>query len=291
LPVQTKSSESQVQPVKTDTDKSEQTAEKQTDDNTDGLKTFSQTSNESVKETLDIRNNTSGDSAARKLNVTDVQISADEPKDTGNSSTDGNTNTTSEQMLNFNTLQNTAAEQSLNTTSGTKSAELTSQNHQSEPSTDVGKQILESIHSSMTRQGADQQITVRLNPPELGNVVIKFQEQDNQVTGLLEVSKSQTRFEIEQALPQIAKSLSDAGIQVRRLEVVLSSQDDLGREASREHLMQNGNSQNQNANDSDSWQNGPDRGEINEFLLNDIYQYKSGLQDAFATSGSINMLM
>ena len=56
--------------------------------------------------------------------------------------------------------------------------------------------------------------------------------------------------------------------------------------------MQNGNSQNKNANDSDSWQSGPDRGEINEFLGNNInYQYKSQFQNAFISGGSINMLM
>lgn len=290
--VQTESNQPQIQQTDTDGNKSGQSTEKQRDENTDNLKTFSQISGNSNKETINVGNDTSGDPDTKKLNITDVQISADEPKDIGNSSTDGNSNTATEQILNSSTTQNTATEQSLNSTYSTKNAEPILQNQQTESYTDVGKQILESIHSSVSRQGTDQEITVRLNPPELGNVIIKFQEQDNQVTGLLEVSKSQTRFEIEQALPQIVRDLADSGIQVKRLEVVLSNQQNLGQETLREQLMQNGGSQNQNSNDSPSWQNGPDRGQINDFLVNDVnYRYKSGTQDTFAGSGSINMLM
>ncbi|MHC4646019.1 MAG: flagellar hook-length control protein FliK [Planctomycetota bacterium] len=77
--------------------------------------------------------------------------------------------------------------------------------------TDVGRQVLESIQNSL--RNGDQQITIRLNPPELGRVLIRFQEQQDQITGLLEVSKTQTRHQIEQALPQIIRSLQDAGVQ------------------------------------------------------------------------------
>jgi flagellar hook-length control protein FliK len=291
--VQIKSPEPQIQEASNiDTEKSGQPNEKQTDDKTVDLKTIPQIPGNSEKENPDVRNDTSGDSAVRKLNFINTHIPDNDTKDTGNSTSDGNANTASEQMLHSSSLQNTTIEQSSNIANSTKTAEPTSQNQLTDVSADVGKQILESIHSSMSRQGEDQQITVRLNPPELGSVVIKFQEQDNQVTGILEVSKSQTRFEIEQALPQIVRDLVDSGIQVRRLEVVLSSQEDFGRETLREQFMQNGNSQNENANDSGSGQSGPDRGKINEFLVNNInYQYKSQFQDAFTSGGSINMLM
>jgi flagellar hook-length control protein FliK len=91
------------------------------------------------------------------------------------------------------------------------------------PSADSpAQQVLEYIRSSL-RPG-DQQITIRLNPPELGKVLINIQERQEQITGLLEVSKLQTRYELEQALPQIIRTLNDAGVQVKRLEVVLDDQ-------------------------------------------------------------------
>jgi flagellar hook-length control protein FliK len=61
----------------------------------------------------------------------------------------------------------------------------------------VGEQIMESLHASTGR--GDSQIVIRLNPPELGNVLVKFQQQSDQISGLLEVSSGQTKYEIEQA--------------------------------------------------------------------------------------------
>ncbi|MBW8039412.1 MAG: hypothetical protein FVQ85_05380 [Planctomycetes bacterium] len=86
----------------------------------------------------------------------------------------------------------------------------------------VGEQIQESINSSF-RLG-NQQIVIRLNPPELGKVAIKFQEEADGITGLLEADKTQTRHQIQQALPEIIQNLQDCGIQIKRLEVVLTSQ-------------------------------------------------------------------
>jgi len=135
-------------------------------------------------------------------------------------------------------------------------------------SADIGKQILESIHSSLTQKGQSQQITVRLNPPELGKVFIKFQEQDDQITGLLEVSKTQTRTEIEQALPQIVRSLQESGIQIKRLDVVLSEKEQPEQEALRDQTLQNGWAQQQDSANSYMGGNNPDASEINEWLIN-----------------------
>ena len=90
----------------------------------------------------------------------------------------------------------------------------------SDTSAGISAQIQTSILQSSLRLG-EGQITIRLNPPELGKVFIKFQEQQDQITGLLEVSKIQTRAQIQQALPQIIRNLADSGIQIKRLEVVL----------------------------------------------------------------------
>lgn len=110
---------------------------------------------------------------------------------------------------------------------------------------DVGKQILDSIQSSLTGQGINNNITVRLNPPELGNVVIKFQGKETQLTGLLEVSNAQTRTAVEQALPQLVKNLADSGIEIKRLDVVLSNNTQSDSHTQKENLF-NGEHQQQN---------------------------------------------
>jgi hypothetical protein len=93
-------------------------------------------------------------------------------------------------------------------------------------SASITKQILESIQSSSSQKAEIQQITIRFHPPELGKVFIKFEEQENQLTGLVEVSKAETRYEVEQALPQIVQNLAACGIQIKRLEVVLTDQNE-----------------------------------------------------------------
>ncbi len=88
-------------------------------------------------------------------------------------------------------------------------------------SASLSEQIQESIGSALRQ--TDRQITVRLNPPELGKVLMRFQRDKEQITGLLEVTKAQTRTEIQQALPQIVRTLEDSGVQIKRIEVSLES--------------------------------------------------------------------
>ena len=86
----------------------------------------------------------------------------------------------------------------------------------------VSSQIQGSIASTL-HQG-DNQVTINLNPPELGRVSIRFQEKGQQIAGVLEVSNIQTKAQIEQSLPQIIQNLQDSGIHIRKLEVVLADQ-------------------------------------------------------------------
>lgn len=111
------------------------------------------------------------------------------------------------------------------------------------PVQSIGEQILDSIQASTVR--GDKQVLVRLNPPELGTVLVRFQEQGGRLTGTLEVSSSEARREIEQALPQVARTLQEAGVQVRRLEVVASDQPE--RDSNRDHTSQDAWSQHQGA--------------------------------------------
>lgn len=86
----------------------------------------------------------------------------------------------------------------------------------------IADQILDSVRASSTP--ADRQILVRLDPPELGSIMVRFQEKEGQIAGVLEVTKDQTRQEVEQALPQVVRGLQEAGVLVRRVEVVVADQ-------------------------------------------------------------------
>jgi flagellar hook-length control protein FliK len=102
------------------------------------------------------------------------------------------------------------------------------------PVQDVGEQILSSIHASIAR--ADKQVQIRLDPPELGSVLVRVHEQGNQIRGTIEVIYDETRREIERALPEVLSRLQEAGVGVRRVEVVVSDQPDRG--LGREHFQQ-----------------------------------------------------
>ncbi len=149
----------------------------------------------------------------------------------------------------------------------------------------VSEQIRESITSSTV--GPDQQIIIRLNPPELGTVVIKFREQDNQITGLLEVSKLQTRAEIQQALPEIMRDLQNFGVQIRRLEVVMTAEPESETLTGQSAMPQD-----------DRWggQQGPGESEPNAsvgglFAENNAYMDSTANSQSYVTDKSIDMFV
>jgi flagellar hook-length control protein FliK len=158
-------------------------------------------------------------------------------------------------------------------------------------STDVGKQVLESIQSTLSGRGSDQQITVQLNPPELGRVSIRFQEQNNELTGHLEVNKPETRAEIEHALPQMIRNLADCGIHIKRIDVTLSQHDRPQYGATGDSLPQNSWSQQGNSADSQAWDKDAYTDGVSEWSPNNTYERISELQEIPAGDGSVNVLI
>jgi len=301
-PAQAKSPEVQSQPVGIAPEKTTPIDEQTSDSNAATPKILSESSTSSNgKESPHAGNKLSDDPvvqegprlAGTQLNVTEVQVSTGQTKEHGSSNYNNSFNSDLEQILSHNNPQTPVTEQSPTSSEGIKTAELPAQTSPSDVSADVGKQILESIQSSLSQQRENQQITVHLNPPELGKVFIKFQEQDAQIIGLLEVSKPQTRIEIQQALPQIIQNLQDSGIQVKRVEVVLSEADQPEQEALKDSASggpQNGWTQEQDTTNPDTQTNNPYTRGINEWLLNNnSYQNISELQETLFTDG-INML-
>jgi flagellar hook-length control protein FliK len=158
-----------------------------------------------------------GESLLQRLNATLVQTATSQAKTRDGKASDGNLAQGSEQITARNSPRVALAEQP----GASQDARAAGNASSANVSASVSEQIQESLRASLVRP--DQQITIRLNPPELGTVLIKFQEQDSRITGVLEVSKSQTRAEIQQALPEIVRNLQEMGVNIRRLEVVLTN--------------------------------------------------------------------
>jgi hypothetical protein len=79
------------------------------------------------------------------------------------------------------------------------------------------EQIIDQIQSTIT--GSVQQIRVTLSPEELGAVRITFRQENGQMEGLVEVQNPEVRKEVEKAMSQIAATLNQNGIQVRRMDI------------------------------------------------------------------------
>ena len=249
-------------------------------------------SNPSSKKSVHTGNNISENKGVQKLNAQSVQVTTGQTKDQSNSASSKSSSQGFEQMLSHNNSQTLITEQTSVPAKNTTAANSQNQS-QNNTSSDIGRQILESVQSSMSRQGTEQQITVRLNPPELGKVLIRFQQQDKELTGLMEVNKTQTRLEIEQALPQIIRNLADCGIHIKRFEVMLSNEQQPGQGALGNQSLQNGGTQQQySANQDTSGNDSAFLNQHNEWLSgNNSYENLSELQETFITDGTINLLV
>ena len=288
--IQAKASEMQLQPAGIDPEKPVPTEE--TEAKTTASEILSKLLNPNGKETTHTGNNLSENQSVQKLNIAAVQVSTGQTKDQGNSTSNKNTSQGFEQMLSHNTPQTLITEQTPAAARNAMTANMPGQNSSSNVSADIGKQILESIHSSISQQGAERQITIRLNPPELGKVSITFRQQDAELTGLMEVSKAQTRIEIEQTLPQIIRNLADSGIQIKRLEVMLSNEEQSGQGTHGNQSTQSGGTHQQNSANPGTPENNQNINESNEWLAsNNSYENLSELQEALITDGSIDMLV
>ena len=288
--VQAKNTEAQPQPAGIDPEKAVPTNQK--DAKYSESLNISNLSNPNSKEAVHTDNNIPENQSVQKLNIAAVQGSTGQTKGQSNSTSNKSTSQGFEQMLSHNTSQTPIIEQTSTSAKNVTTTNSSGQTSSNDVSADIGKQILESVQRSISQQSADRQITVRLNPPELGKVFIKFQQQGAELTGIMEVSKAQTRFEIEQSLPQIIRNLADSGIQIKRLEVMLSNEEQSGQGAHRNQSMLSDGTQQQNSTNPETPENDQNTNESNEWLAsNNSYDNLSELQEALITDGSIDMLI
>jgi len=289
--VQAKSLKSQSQPMGIAPEKSAPITEKPSDSKVTFPHILSESSLSNNKESSQVGNKLS-EILQKDLNFAEVNVSTGQTKDHSSSTSNNSFNSGLEQILPNNNPQTPTTEQSPISAESAKTTYTPTLSYPNDTSADIGKQILESIQSSLSQQRQDQQITVRLNPPELGKVLIKFQEQDEQITGLLEVSRAQTRIEIQQSLPQIIRSLQDSGIQIKRLDVVLPEGGQPQQGALKDQSLPDGWTQPNDSANPHSGANNSNSSRINELLTNNnSYQNISELQETLITEGSINMLV
>jgi flagellar hook-length control protein FliK len=220
-----------------------------------------------------------------------LQVSTGQIKEHGSSASNNKSDSGFEQIISANNTATFIEDQSSLFSDTATTDNLFVQASSSDFSASITKQILESIHNPSSQQSGTQQITIRLNPPELGKVFIKFEEQENQITGLLEVSKAQTRYEVEQRLPHIIQNLADSGIQVKRLEVTLTAQSE--QQSYRDESLQDGTFQEHH---EFSQENNPDNlGTIgtNELVIGvNSNSYQDDLEPQMQiTDNSINILI
>jgi flagellar hook-length control protein FliK len=86
----------------------------------------------------------------------------------------------------------------------------------------VSEQIQYSVKNAVSN--GTNKISITLNPPELGKISIELKDQDGQISAVLQVTKSETKFEIQQNIAQITKNLEASGVQVKKIEVILNDQ-------------------------------------------------------------------
>jgi flagellar hook-length control protein FliK len=153
--------------------------------------------------------------------------------------------------------------------------------------TGVGEQIQESIHNSF-RTGS-QQILIRLNPPELGRVAIKFTEQSDEIIGLLQVDKPQTRDQIQQALPEIIQNLQSSGITIKKIEVVLTNQQE--QQTFKDQSSTPGQDTFSGQQSAPNPQSQRDNAMYNEWMTNNESGTQFNETQAYVTDKSVNMLV
>ena len=162
---------------------------------------------------------------------------------------------------------------------------LTADTKIDKPST-IGSQIHDSIQSTLSAD--NKEIVIQLNPPELGKLEIKFTEDSTGLTGVLSVDNPKTRYEIQQSLSEMINNLQDSGVNIKKIEVVLSNNQEQQTMQQQSTAGQNNWFNQQNSNQQNSAQNA---GIYSRWTGNNTQTYSSSYESQYYSEDSINMLV
>jgi flagellar hook-length control protein FliK len=143
-------------------------------------------------------------------------------------------------------------------------------------------QIAVAVRNASDKIG--QKVSVSLNPPELGKISIKFEKDGDQVSGCLQVEKPDTKSHIESNLSQIIQNLHDAGIQLKRFDIILQDQSVRSQQEFAGQAQPDG-SQNRNF-EADNNSNDPKPG-----IAGDIHLIHSLQSDSYISDKAVNILV
>lgn len=236
-------------------------------------------------------NNQAKNSSIQKPNLAEFQVIASQ-KNLDGSKSYNNSNSNLEGMFSSNNTHSFVPEHSLDFTKVINITNPQGQTSSSGVSGSISEQIIESMRASLNQIDMPRQVMVRLEPPDLGNILVRFQEQEDEITGLLEFSKPEIKHEIEQILPQIIRTLADCGVQIKRLDVQLSDQFEPNADRTlTEGNLENGLFQHQHsAEGNDFDENGEEW--LTNSLKNSYHSYHNDLESQLVvTDESINMLI
>jgi flagellar hook-length control protein FliK len=85
----------------------------------------------------------------------------------------------------------------------------------------VPMEIQDTLSAIQEATSGDSHIRVRLNPRELGNMLVDVSRVDGGIVARLEVESAAARIAVLETLPELQQSLSRSGTSVDRIEVVL----------------------------------------------------------------------
>lgn len=133
---------------------------------------------------------------------------------TGVSTTPVSTDTSSVDAASVSNIQPSATVNTAPTTATTRPEVV------QEPA--VPMEIQDAVSAIQEATSGDSHIRVRLNPRELGNMLVDVSRTDNGVVARLEVESAAARVAVMETLPDLQQSLSRSGSSVDRIEVVLT---------------------------------------------------------------------
>ena len=85
----------------------------------------------------------------------------------------------------------------------------------------LAEQVVSVVLSN--RGDQSQQVTIRLDPPELGTIRLSLQADKDTIRGVVRADNPETFKQLQRETPQLIERLSEGGIQVKQIDVQLST--------------------------------------------------------------------